>query len=121
MGTVEIYDEQSKKWKTLCDKKWTKDDADVVCRELGYKASAEPLLPKYVDDGTAPIWSHELLCNGSEYSTKKCERAASSPNCTHEDDVGVRCQLDGNYHYDFTLIQGHFETIKQIFISLLNL
>ena len=39
-GSVEAYDNLHDRWGSICASDWTKDDADVVCRQLGFQDGA---------------------------------------------------------------------------------
>ena len=61
-------------WGTVCDDGWDINDANVVCRQLGFSsASSAPTLAAN-GQGSDPIWMDNVDCNGGE---------ASLLNCTH--------------------------------------
>ena len=39
-GRVNIYNDVTQQWMPICGTGWTKTDADVVCRQLGFFAGA---------------------------------------------------------------------------------
>ena len=44
-------------------------------------------------EGTGRIWLDNVQCTGSERTLTNCTASSSGNNsCTHEQDVGVRCQ-----------------------------
>ena len=42
-------------WGTICDKNWSKEDADVVCKELGYKTALFPVKNAKFGEGSGPV------------------------------------------------------------------
>ena len=68
-GRLEIF--YNGAWGTICDDYWTKDDADVACRALGFVASVEDFnryRTAYFAPGTEEqeIVLDDLNCNGDE-------------------------------------------------------
>jgi hypothetical protein len=65
-GNVEIWDTQTRRWQQLVDQQWTKQDAQVVCRQLGFafadNAPDAPLDPRTLT----------RVCNGSETTFDQC-------------------------------------------------
>ncbi len=39
-GDVMIYDDVTSSWRYICGNMWTKDDANVVCRQMGFVGAA---------------------------------------------------------------------------------
>ena len=35
-GSVEVYDNKNSQWGSACAQDWDKQDADVICRQLGF-------------------------------------------------------------------------------------
>ena len=96
-GRLEIF--YNGAWGTICDDYWTRDDADVACRALGFVASVEDYnryRTAYFGPGTAEqeIVLDDLNCNGDESGLLECPSGQPGPgfhNCRHSEDVGLRC------------------------------
>ena len=80
-------------WGTVCDNGWDADDAQVVCRQLGYSlAEARILTGSDFIDGTGQIWLDQVNCVGNENSLSLCAANRSgNNNCSHDMDAGVIC------------------------------
>ena len=71
------------------------NEANVVCRELGYRgATRYNYAYYYYGIGSGPIWLAHLACTGDETSLHYCSHdgIGNIHYCNHYDDVGVVCQ-----------------------------
>ena len=69
------------------------NEANVVCRELGYPGAVRYHYNAYFGQGSGPIWLANLVCLGTETSLHYCyHRGVEIHNCGHNEDVGVICQ-----------------------------
>uniref|UniRef100_A0A8W8MJW7 SRCR domain-containing protein n=1 Tax=Magallana gigas TaxID=29159 RepID=A0A8W8MJW7_MAGGI len=59
-------------WGTVCDDIWNTNNAQVVCRMLGYDGSAEATANAYFGKGVGQIWMDDVSCNGNEQSLTGC-------------------------------------------------
>ena len=86
-GRVEVC--VNNHWGTICDDSWGTNDAQVVCRQLGYSTSnATAFNNAYFGQGTGPIHLDDLSC--VESSLFSCTYS-STHNCVHSEDAGVSC------------------------------
>ncbi|XP_078572159.1 MAM and LDL-receptor class A domain-containing protein 2-like isoform X1 [Branchiostoma floridae x Branchiostoma japonicum] len=96
-GRVEIY--YNHRWGTICNIGWTQTSADVVCAQLGYKASVWTG-SRYPAPDSTPILLDDVTCDSrnksriTECRTKPWENW--SPLCNHARDVSVGCV--GQWH-----------------------
>ena len=89
-GRVEVYYNGS--WGTVCDDSWDIDDAQVVCRMLGYPGVVEAMSSAAFGQGEGEIILDDVVCQGSESSLAECSHSGYLvDNCGHNEDAGVRC------------------------------
>lgn len=89
-GRVEVT--RNGTWGTVCDDSWDIEDANVVCRQLGFDRATAALSNAYFGPGTGPIYLDDVTCFGSEASLDQCLASAwLDHNCRHYEDAGVRC------------------------------
>ena len=76
----------------MCNDYFDINDANVVCRELGYPVAVR-YHSYYFGQGSGPIWLDNLACTGTETSLYNCSHnGVSNHDCSHFSDVGVICQ-----------------------------
>ncbi|NXF93951.1 MARCO protein, partial [Eubucco bourcierii] len=86
-GRVEIFHKGS--WGTICDDSWDIQDANVVCRMLGYRSATAAFT---ATAGSGQIWLDDVNCNGNEHSIFDCLKPDwGVNNCSHNEDAGVEC------------------------------
>lgn len=91
-GRVEVY--YSGAWGTVCDDLWDINNANVVCRELGFsRATSAPHGARY-GRGTGNIWLDDVECSGGKASLFNCAHAGWGPGDSgygHHGNAGVVC------------------------------
>jgi hypothetical protein len=90
-GRVEVY--YNGTWGTVCDYGWDKNDARVVCRQLGFQDAEADVCCGGFGRGTGQIWLNGVDCVGHELSLFSCgHEGMGIHNCDHGEDAGVRCK-----------------------------
>ncbi|XP_029600588.1 scavenger receptor cysteine-rich type 1 protein M130-like [Salmo trutta] len=118
-GRVEVKSNQS--WASVCEADFDRQDAEVVCRELGCEAPAALQVGLY-GEGEGQTWDKEFQCKGKESLLLDCDTSDRKHNtclpgnavgltCSEPDDVrlvggGSRC-AGGVERYD----QGEWRTV----------
>ena len=95
-GRLEIY--YDGQWGTICDDYWTKPNADVACRALGFAGGSVENYNRFRNsyfppgDRDQPIWLDDVQCGGGESGLLECPaNPIGRHNCKHAEDVGIRC------------------------------
>ena len=92
---MEVY--YNGEWGTVCGDRWDLDDAQVVCRQLGYGPPIAVRYRAYYGQGSGQIWLDNLKCNGNESTIEECLHAGwGMHDCEHDEDAGVECAANGN-------------------------
>ena len=82
-------------WGTICDDLFDANDANVICRQLGYMGGTPASFRTFGEGSTSqPIWLDNLACRGNEANISLCPNIMDSlgdHNCVHFEDVGVHC------------------------------
>ena len=95
-GRVEVY--YNGEWGTVCDDRWDLNDAQVICRELGFGRTIAARNGAYYGMSIGEIWLDELNCNGTELMIEDCSHDGwGNEDCSHREDAGVECS-DGNFY-----------------------
>ncbi|KAJ8026641.1 Deleted in malignant brain tumors 1 protein [Holothuria leucospilota] len=88
-GRVEIY--YNGVWGTICDHHWDYEEANVVCRQLGFAGAENSFFGALVEAGSGPILGH-LACNGTEERWTDCSIDDwDTYSCLHIEDAGATC------------------------------
>ncbi|XP_066296405.1 deleted in malignant brain tumors 1 protein-like isoform X1 [Branchiostoma lanceolatum] len=100
-GRVEVRPADSYDWGTVCDDEFDNQDADVVCRMLGYSGASVVRNSAYFGAGTGPIYMDDLRCSGTETSLFSCAyNGWGNEDCGHSEDAGVECESNGDWTCD---------------------
>ncbi|XP_071498745.1 neurotrypsin-like [Diadema antillarum] len=95
-GRVEIFYDGA--WGTVCDDLWDLNDAQVVCRMLGYPRARRAVSRAYFGEGQGQIVLDNVQCEGSEQNLTECSHTGYGVhNCRHLEDAGVVCQENVNF------------------------
>ena len=84
------------RWGRVCDLDWDWAEAQVACRQLGYKSAVMLYSGSAHGDGDGPVWMSNLHCGGFEHALDECAffglNHSSVPfKCDADHDAGVKC------------------------------
>ena len=93
-GNVEVYAEG--KWGFVCDDGWDRNDALVVCRQLGYSDVRRITTFGFFGNGIGSVQLDDLECIGNESSLLECpHNGVGIHDCFSFEVAGVEC--GGNF------------------------
>ena len=87
-------------WGTVCDDSWDIRDAEVVCRQFGYRRAHLAAHTSLFGQGNGHIWVDEVNCIGNETSLDECTHAGwNNHDCSHYEDASVICSNDTAFYF----------------------
>lgn len=88
-GRVEVKSNQS--WASVCEADFDRQDAEVVCRDVGCGAPAA-LQGGLYGEGEGQTWDKEFQCKGKESLLLDCDTSDRENNtCLPGNAVGLTC------------------------------
>lgn len=104
-GRLEVF--HNGIWGTVCDDDFGMDEAEVVCRQLGFRSAVKYYCCAHFGYGSGSILLDDVNCRGNESYIGQCyHRSWGSHNCGHREDVSVACSNNGmNIYYIFVVYQ----------------
>lgn len=95
---MEIYDKGP--WGTVCGDNWDLNDANVVCRQLGFERALKATNFVALGEGTGKKWMRNVRCTGSESSLRDCAHNSwGTHECSHKREAGVVCNYAGPLYF----------------------
>ncbi|XP_036359157.1 atrial natriuretic peptide-converting enzyme-like isoform X2 [Octopus sinensis] len=92
-GRVEI--KYLNEWGVVCDDKWDINDANVVCRMLGYKSAIKAIPFSNFGPGNANFLLTNVECIGNETSLLDCPKSPwRQHNCKRHETASVICKAN---------------------------
>ena len=84
-------------WGTVCDDGWGIEEANVICKQLGYPAASRAWTDARFGQGSGSFVVRDLRCAGNESSIEQCQHSSWNDNtCVHGKDAGVTCGEERN-------------------------
>ncbi|XP_038069165.1 lysyl oxidase homolog 2A-like [Patiria miniata] len=95
-GRVEAFIEGS--WGAVCDEKWDKTNAAVLCKQLGCFDAKEASTGSKYGPGVLDIKLTDVVCDGTETDMINCLFTVLSPDanttCTNATEAGAICDCE---------------------------
>ncbi|KAM9683684.1 LOW QUALITY PROTEIN: antigen WC1.1-like [Dama dama] len=82
-------------WGTVCDFKWSLEEAAVLCRQLGCGAAVDAPQGAYFGPAVGPIWLEYIHCSGTQSAIMECAyptvKDYHPEGFSHDQDAGTVC------------------------------
>lgn len=90
-GIVQVY--YNNTWGWVCANQWDKENADVLCRMMGWKQSKRVVqLDSKSDQVGEPTWMSNFHCVGDENTIFSCPNDGwRKQNCADKRKVNITC------------------------------
>lgn len=89
-GRVEVF--YRGKWGRICSNKFDIKDAQVICRQLGFKEALAEFTGSNVEDSKLPFLMSEVSCTGHESELASCARTDREVDCAGDMSAQALCE-----------------------------
>ena len=86
---MEVY--QYGEWGKVCDDEWDLNDAEVVCRELGFGPAINATREPFYGQHSKQICFSDFSCTGEETAIRECSFNEIEIRSYHIEVAGVKC------------------------------
>ncbi|XP_071480643.1 scavenger receptor cysteine-rich domain superfamily protein-like [Diadema antillarum] len=94
-GRVEVFLDNT--WGAICDNLWGPEDAEVVCKQLGYVGADLALVASPFGRGNSSVLLDKVQCSGLESNISTCQHAGLGvKSCPESKTAGVTCTSVGS-------------------------
>ena len=91
-GYVEFTYDAGQSWRFLCDSNWTREDATVLCADMGFDWGEPRSAPSASSSNvTRFLWVEDLRCAGTEPSLTVCIWHEQRTSCAVSEVAAVEC------------------------------
>lgn len=82
-------------WGTICDDMFGMEEANVICRQLGFSGAVQAFGGARYGEGHGIIYLTAIECTGTEQDIVDCQHKTNGHiKCTHGNDASVECSSD---------------------------
>ena len=78
-GRVEVF--YHGKWGKICRNEWDINDANVVCKQLGFQSALAEFIGMNTTDENIPVAMSNVACTGQESFLASCKRSDGKHTC----------------------------------------
>ena len=89
------------KWGKICRKEWGITDAQVICRQLGFKDALAEFINSDVQDSELPFIMSNVACKGDESELTFCKRTDGKVDCSDDKGAEALCEPSTNVFDNF--------------------
>ena len=82
-------------WGGICDDGFNINEANIVCKQLGFHLGAQEAVKRANEKGTGKVILHDMFCSGEENSIAECNfgnHAEHDHQCDATEMAGVKCR-----------------------------
>ena len=82
-------------WGSVCEDAVSHNEADVICRQMGFELGAETVVNGQTTDSNDPILLFDMKCNGNENHISECtfeDHAEHHHVCQEIQKAGIKCK-----------------------------
>ena len=107
-------------WGTVCDDLWDINDAQVICRQLGFVGALQATLFASFGQGRGIIWLNNVKCRGNETRIENCPNSGWGEHyCLHYEDAGVDCQIGKHFWIENLMVKINLNTHKRTYMHVI--